>query len=91
MVHTMDRRLHHIKLVYCDENPRTIWRKYEKGNNDMRPPRILGKSGKDLDFMNSAMKKYLSTYNLHVIVLDSNIAEKDKRKEDDGIECSTNE
>ena len=57
----------------------------------MRPPSILGKSRKSLKFMNAAVQKYLSTSDLHAIVLDSNDTEKDKSKEDNSSKCSTNE
>ena len=86
----MDQRPHHIKLGYCDENPRTIWREYSKGNNDMRLPRILGKSRKFLKFMNTTIQKYLSTSDLHAMVLDISNAEEHKSKEDDSSECSAN-
>ena len=50
----------------------------------MRRPRILGKSIKAL-IMNYAMQNYLSTSDLHAIVLDSNNTEKDKSKEENSM------
>ena len=31
MVRLMDQRSCYVKLGYCDENPRAIWRKHKKG------------------------------------------------------------
>ena len=79
----MDQRSHHVKLGYCDKNPRTIWRKYKKGDTSMIVPMILGRTRRALKFMNAGIKKYLSTSDLCTIVLDSNNAGKDDRKECD--------
>ena len=56
MVRTMDQRSCCIKFGHCDENPRTIWRKYQKGYASMIVPRILGRTRRALKFMNAAIK-----------------------------------
>ena len=57
MVRVMDQRSCYIRFGYCDENPRTIWRKYQKGDTSISVPRILGRTRIALKFMNAAIKK----------------------------------
>ena len=49
----------------------------------MRLLRILVKSRKALKLMSTAMQKYLSTYDLRVIVIDRHNAAKKGNEEDD--------
>ena len=74
---------HYIKFGYCDEDPSSIWRKYRRGDASISVPRILGRIRIALKFMNAAIKKHLSTSELHAIVLDSNASVKDIMKEDE--------
>ena len=57
MVRLMDQRSHYVKLGYCDENRRTIWRKHKKGDTSMIVPSILGRTRRALKFMNATIKK----------------------------------
>lgn len=52
--------------------------------------RILGRTRRALKFMNTTIKKYLSTSDLYAIVLDSNNSGKDNRKEYNSSEYSEN-
>ena len=53
----IDQRSCYVKLGYCDENLRIIWRKHKKGDASVIVPRTLGRTERALKFMSVAIKK----------------------------------
>ena len=56
MARTMGQRPRCVKFGCCDENPRAIWRKHQKGDASDSVPRILGRTRMALKFMSATMK-----------------------------------
>ena len=60
--------------------PCSVRKQILKGDNGVRPPKILGKHRKDLEFVNAALAKNLKIIDLRGVTLETDSKKKIKIK-----------